>query len=1103
MDRPEKTPYKPGERRSPIKQPSNLKLEGDFDRPIPTEFVPAERPKQKKPCDNLHPEGEFERQPKPIAPVKGDRSDIKRPQDNLRPEGQIDHPEKIQYKSGERRTLIKQTDNLKLEGEFDRPIPMEYVPAERPLQKKPGDNLHPEGEFERQPKSKAPIKGERADIKRPQDNLKPEGEMDRPEKIPYKPGERRSPIKQTSNLKLEGDFDRPIPTEFVPAERPKQKKPCDNLHPEGEFERQPKPKAPIKGDRADIKRPQDNLKPEGEIDRPEKATYKSGERRSLIKQTSNLKLEGEFDRPMPTEFVPAERPKQKKPRDNLRPEGEFERQPKSKAPIKGERADIKRPQDNLKTEGQIDHPEKIPYKPGERRSPIKHTNNLKLQGDFDRPMTIEFVPAERPKQKKPRDNLHPEGEFERNPKPKAPIKIERPDIKRPQDNLKPEGEIERPEKSPYKPGERRSPIKQTDNLKTEGEFEKRVIEKAPVKGDRAEVKKPKDHLKPEGSFEGRPKDDYKPMKVSQRPVPIIPHDNLHPEGEFERTPKLKTPTKGDRAEIKKPIDNLKLEGKFDRPEKSVPLKSEKRTPIKQSSNHKIETEFIKKQTDQHIINSHDESNSTIEIGKSQKSERRNAIRHSDLRNESDFEKTLRVEKTDKQVSKKSFDNVQSEGEVRTLTLSKNGYHQANGDNYRAQSLKREDHLRMEGHIESRKSSDDYKQTRNVERMQIYRRRDNLRMEGEFIDNRRRDDYTYVVSQCSPPEPRSSIKHTDNLRSDIDVTGKIKDDYTTQRVEKTDMTRREDKLQMSSSVEGVTCTKASYTSIHGKHSEIRHGNDGSIKTNEAHQQITPSEQLVSPSVINRIEGNLKHNENKTTSSKMSSTIHRDESSLKQRQEFERQQELLKRDYVNQKYSNSKQTSVEESSRVVSPTRTGHKRWNVISTTTDISNTALHRRIASAERESNIVRELGQVIESSSSSSERKSQSSLQRSAKDGGNPWASSSYERESRVVKSLPKDNLQVGGSFYHSSEAKSYGNFGSEKVKRVEHMRVQGNVSHISLGDGRSSSAHSSSLYKKEFVSRQQGPCPAALLQADKAPFKHTRDTPRHKFYMPVVETN
>lgn len=125
-------------------------------------------------------------------------------------------------------------------------------------------------------------------------------------------------------------------------------------------------------------------------------------------------------------------------------------------------------------------------------------------------------------------------------------------------------------------------------------------------------------------------------------------------------------------------------------------------------------------------------------------------------------------------------------------------------------------------------------------------------------------------------------------------------------------------------------------------------------------------------------------------------------------------------------------------------------------------------------------------------DRKSLTSLHRSNKEV-NPWASSSYERPQRIVRH--QDNLTVGGKFYSHSEGRSYGNFSNQQ--KVERIQKQSNVSHISLGD---SSSLNSSMYKKEYIPRNRGPCPAALLEAKKVPFKHTRDTQKHKFYMPLI---
>lgn len=246
-------------------------------------------------------------------------------------------------------------------------------------------------------------------------------------------------------------------------------------------------------------------------------------------------------------------------------------------------------------------------------------------------------------------------------------------------------------------------------------------------------------------------------------------------------------------------------------------------------------------------------------------------------------------------------------------------------------------------------------------------------------------------------------------------------------------------------------------------------------------------------------------------------------------------MSKRDYVNAQHAesrqksqqvarsyNSSQTSSAEFRQAIvhgsversdatttttTTTKTSHHRKNVISSSSaDVANSVLHRRggtasstealhtisSTAADQKKSIsnLAESGQYISNSSQSSDRRSLTSLHRSAKEG-NPWASSTYERPQRIVR---QDNLTVGGKFYSQSEARSYGNFGSQRVERVHR---QANVSHISLGDG---TTVTSSMYKKEYAPRHRGPCPAALIEAKQAPFKHTRDTPKHKFYMPVV---
>lgn len=107
------------------------------------------------------------------------------------------------------------------------------------------------------------------------------------------------------------------------------------------------------------------------------------------------------------------------------------------------------------------------------------------------------------------------------------------------------------------------------------------------------------------------------------------------------------------------------------------------------------------------------------------------------------------------------------------------------------------------------------------------------------------------------------------------------------------------------------------------------------------------------------------------------------------------------------------------------------------------------------------------------------------------------YQTVERPQKIVRRDNLSVGGHFYGQSEARSYGEFTKQQnVQRVERVNRRSNISNITLGD---SNVHVVTSYKKEYAPRNVGPCPAVLVDAPKGPFKHTRDTKSHKFYLPV----
>ena len=90
------------------------------------------------------------------------------------------------------------------------------------------------------------------------------------------------------------------------------------------------------------------------------------------------------------------------------------------------------------------------------------------------------------------------------------------------------GEFYKPLKETVGPGEKRQPIRHSDQIPTG-----------------------------EGEFYQRPKET---LQQGERRQPIIAPNNLKPEGEFYQRPEQGAPLKGDRADVKKPIDNLRPEG---------------------------------------------------------------------------------------------------------------------------------------------------------------------------------------------------------------------------------------------------------------------------------------------------------------------------------------------------------------------------------------------------------------------------------------------------------------------------------------------------------------------------------------------------------------
>lgn len=65
-----------------------------------------------------------------------------------------------------------------------------------------------------------------------------------------------------------------------------------------------------------------------------------------------------------------------------------------------------------------------------------------------------------------------------------------------------------------------------------------------------------------GEFTGERRTDYVLTKGERAPV-RKPQDNLKPEGEFIGRPREEAPKRGERAPVKRPQDNLRPEGDFD------------------------------------------------------------------------------------------------------------------------------------------------------------------------------------------------------------------------------------------------------------------------------------------------------------------------------------------------------------------------------------------------------------------------------------------------------------------------------------------------------------------------------------------------------------
>ncbi|CAK1584499.1 unnamed protein product [Parnassius mnemosyne] len=209
---------------------------------------------------------------------------------------------------------------------------------------------------------------------------------------------------------------------------------------------------------------------------------------------------------------------------------------------------------------------------------------------------------------------------------------------------------------------------------------------------------------------------------------------------------------------------------------------------------------------------------------------------------------------------------------------------------------------------------------------------------------------------------------------------------------------------------------------------------------------------------------------------------------------------------------------------------HKRTSDLTSDSQSANAVLHRKgitstneahhsissTAASQRKSiGNLNERGEYISNSTHSTDRKSISSMHRSARDNtvviSQHTDNADFRRTQRrdgqstmVVEREPRvnvrDNLRVGGEFFGQSEARSYGSFSrseqsqkaesTEHVERVQRVTRHGNSSQFILGDAGNTS------YKREFTTHVHGTCPATTLQSPSTQFKHTRDSREHKFY-------
>ena len=822
--------------------------------------------------------------------------------------------------------------------------------------------------------------------------------------------------------------------------------------------------------------------PEGEFERRPKDEFVPAERPKQKKPKDNLHPEGEFERRPKDEFVPAERPKQKKPKDNLHPEGEFERRPKDEF-VPAERPKPKKPEDNLFPEGEFERRPKDEFVPAERPKQKKPKDNLHPEGEFEKRPKDEFVPAERPKQKKPKDNLHPEGEFEKRPKDEF-VPAERPKPKKPEDNLYSEGDFYGSTSSrndfTFEKVERVTTIRREDNLRVEGEFTKRVNEEF-IRGERPLPIKHEDNLYPEGEFEKRPRGKFVP---AERPKPKKPEDNLFPEGQFERRPKDEF-VPGERPKQKKPKDNLYLEGEFSLTRKNDYLSGVMvyNTDKKYSSDVSVVKSDDKSQ--KHLMNSSSVSFDTESVF--------NTIKETS---------NSHISVLSKSVSDESRRNIKTV----------NRFNQ------------------MKSNILISDSSDVY------DKFSKSTTSSNLEKSSSFNDKNLSFGNKKVVvdSKSIDNVDNNSLTKRSSSNSTIikEKIGSVTETNKKSVINKTEFINKKDEKSLNK------ITDVSKESLSKPSSRMI-----------TQERIV----LVGGKLVSKIEKIMVTDTNVTTS-KNFETVERRELFSKCENEINKEKKILS----SRKFEDETNKSIRKSinscsgdfmdamtstkSDIRSEEKTGYHRRSVISSSSaDLHNMVLHRKdvtsapealhtissAASAQRKSiNNLSEIGQYISNSSQSHERKSLSSLHRQS---NSPVRRETIKKDlssspmkdvshwSNTMQQFNTSDTSTTSSRIIGNKDSSFTSSSSQRMSRTSEYNVstskstntsvsvtrkvyRNNASNISFGD--SSSITSTSMYRNEFTPRHVGPCPASFIETESTPFKHTRDTKKHKYYLPVVDT-